>query len=305
MTNPIRIGSRTSKLAVAQSEIIADSLRAKFPERTVEIVTTTTLGDNVQGTALYAFGGKPVWTTELEALLADGKVDLIAHSLKDVPSTLPDKFCLAAISARENPYDVLCVRSDLPYKSLNELPEHTVVGTSSIRRSAQLKRNYPGLVFKVVRGNINTRLAKLEDPEQGYSCIILAAAGLLRLDLGKHITQYLDNEMKYAVGQGAIGVEIAKDDKDTLELVKAIEDHDATIQCLAERSMMRKLEAGCSVPLGVKTSLDSDGILQAVLEEKVLDVETAEAFGLKLADLLIANGGAIILASVEKDKPTQ
>ncbi|KAK7203514.1 hypothetical protein BZA70DRAFT_66474 [Myxozyma melibiosi] len=317
----IKLGSRKSQLAIAQTEIVIKALKEQFPDLECEIVTTTTLADNNQEKALYAFGGKPVWTAELEELLADGRVDMIVHSLKDVPTSLPEQFVIGGILNRADPRDALLVRPGLPYKSLDELPDHSVVGTSSIRRSSQLKRKYPNLEFKVVRGNINTRMSKLDDPEQGYTCIILAAAGLLRLDFGYRITQYLDApELLYAVGQGAIGVEVKKGDAATQAFLDKIIDLPVALTCTAERSLMRKLEGGCSVPLGVHSSVAADGKLSiearvvsvdgteaasASVTDTVKSYEDAEAFGEKLAAAIIEEGAAKILEKIAYDKIKQ
>ncbi|KAK9448809.1 porphobilinogen deaminase, dipyromethane cofactor binding domain-containing protein [Limtongia smithiae] len=319
----IRLGSRSSSLAVAQTEIVVERLKAAHPDYEFEIVTKNTLGDQVQSKALYAFGGKSVWTTELEELLTgeNGGIHMIVHSLKDVPTSLPEQFELAAILDRADPRDVLCVRSDFPYKTLAELPAGSVVGTSSIRRSAQLRRHYPGLEFKIVRGNINTRLAKLEDKTLGYTCIILAAAGLLRLNLDAHITQYLDApESLYAVGQGALGVEVRRGDVLVQSLLAGIKDMRTTFACTAERSLLRRLEGGCSVPLGVETtetelgelkmhslvtSVDGVDAIESTLVEKVSTEAEAEAFGEKLAEQLLALGAGKILEKINFDKLQQ
>ncbi|KAK9482363.1 porphobilinogen deaminase, dipyromethane cofactor binding domain-containing protein [Lipomyces starkeyi] len=324
MSKTIRIGSRTSKLAVAQAEIVAATLKSQFPDYNFEIVTKTTLGDNVQNKALYSFGGKSLWTSELEELLVSSgseSIDMIVHSLKDVPTNLPDEFKIGAILEREDPRDVLVVRSDLAYKSLSELPPDSVIGTSSVRRTAQLRRRYPQFQFKVVRGNINTRLAKLEDPEQGYTCLILAAAGLLRIDLGDKITQYLSSpDVLYAVGQGALGVEIKKDDEFTQTLLDRIRDIPTTLVCTAERSLMKKLEGGCSVPLGVESTISSDGVL--TIETCVVSVDGTEAaisklsrtvktedeavtMGKDLAEGLLSQGAGTILEKINYDKLSQ
>ncbi|KAK9324315.1 porphobilinogen deaminase, dipyromethane cofactor binding domain-containing protein [Lipomyces orientalis] len=321
MSRTIRLGSRTSKLAVAQTEIVAASLKEQFPDYNFEIVTKTTLGDNVQNMPLYSFGGKSLWTSELEELLVSTgpeSIDMIVHSLKDVPTNLPDEFKIGAILDRADPRDALVVRSDLAYKSLSELPSGSVIGTSSVRRTAQLRRRFPEFQFKVVRGNINTRLAKLEDPEQGYTCLILAAAGLLRLDFGDKITQYLSSpNVLYAVGQGALGVEIKNDDEFTQSLLDKIRDIPTTLVCTAERSLMRRLEGGCSVPLGVESNISSDGVLvleacitsvdgnEAVLSKlsrRVTTEEEAETLGKDLANQLLSQGAGTILEKINYEK---
>ncbi|KAK9474382.1 porphobilinogen deaminase, dipyromethane cofactor binding domain-containing protein [Dipodascopsis tothii] len=321
----LKLGTRTSQLAVEQTQIIINLLKAKFPELETKIVARTTLADNVQSRALYAFGGKPVWTAELEELLlADAedpeleRIDMVVHSLKDLPTAMAEPFRLAAMVNRADPRDVLLVRPGLPYKSLAELPAGSVVGTSSVRRTAQLLRRYPQLEFKVVRGNINTRIAKLSDESLGYTAIVLAAAGLLRIGLEEHITQYLGPEdMMYAVGQGALGVEIRADDARAQALLDAIAEPAVQLECTAERALMRELEGGCSVPLGVHTTwttpttltvaaavvaTDGDAAAEASESATVTSVADAEALGVRLAAALRANGAGPILAKISYDK---
>ncbi|KAK9258654.1 porphobilinogen deaminase, dipyromethane cofactor binding domain-containing protein [Lipomyces tetrasporus] len=321
MSRKIRIASRASKMAVAQSEIVAASLIEHFPDYECEIVTKTSLADNFQDKPLYAFGGKPVWTSELEELLGSTgaeSVDMIVHSLKDVPTNLPIEFKIGAVLGKSDRRDALVVRSGLPYKSLSELPPDSVIGTSSVRRTAQLRRRFPHLQIKVIRGNDNTRLAKLDDPEQGYTCLILAAAGLLRLDLGDRITEYLSfPHFLYAVGQGALGVEIRKNDEFAQSLLDKIKDVPTTLVCTAERSLMRKLEGGCSIPLGVESIISRDGVVTIEacvtsidgkeaatgrLTRTVKTEEEAETFGEDLAQSLMSHGAGTILEKINEFK---
>ncbi|EGW32728.1 uncharacterized protein SPAPADRAFT_60083, partial [Spathaspora passalidarum NRRL Y-27907] len=213
----IQIGGRKSKLAVVQSEAVKAAIEAKFPSISCSILALSTLGDKVQSLPLYAFGGKSLWTKELEVLLLQSideypQLDIIVHSLKDMPTNLPEEFELGCIFHREDPRDAIVMKAGSPYKSLAELPDGSIVGTSSIRRSSQLVKNYPKLKFESVRGNLQTRLGKLDDPENEYCCLILASAGLVRVGLGDRITANLD-DMYYAVGQGALGVEIRNGDE--------------------------------------------------------------------------------------------
>ncbi|KAK9453648.1 porphobilinogen deaminase, dipyromethane cofactor binding domain-containing protein [Dipodascopsis uninucleata] len=319
----IRLGSRSSKLAVLQTELVIEELKKKFPQYEYEIVTTKSLADNTLDKALYSFGGKPVWTSELEALLVvedQSKVDVIVHSLKDVPTSLPEQFILGPAIKRADPRDVLCVRSDLPYKSLSELPEGSVVGTSSIRRMAQLRLLYPGLQFKIVRGNIHTRLDKLENEDLGYDCLILAAAGLLRSDLGDRITQYLEpSEYLYAVGQGAIGIEITKTNTKLASMLEAVRDDETTLSCLSERSLLRTLEGGCSLPLGVNSYFAKDGSNKLTLNAIIISVdgtesvsssitktieteEEASELGVLLAKDLLSKGAGPIIEKINYEK---
>jgi len=264
------IGTRKSILARVQTDEVCKALRAAWPHCTFEIHAMSTTGDNNQATALHKFNEKALWTQELEVLLQNGELDLIVHSLKDMPTQLPIDLILGAVTKREDARDALVIKPTLvgQHKSLAELPEGSIVGTSSLRRIAQLRRFYPHLKFADVRGNIGTRLAKLDNPESEYSAIILAVAGLARLGMADRITTYLSKSnggMLHAVGQGALGIETRKGDARVEELVAKIGCERTTRVALAERSLMRTLEGGCSVPIGVETEwvarkgvLDSD-----------------------------------------------
>lgn len=210
----IQIGGRKSKLAVVQLELVKKAIQDIYPEIDCSILALSTLGDKVQTQPLYSFGGKSLWTKELEILLMDRvdefpQLDLIVHSLKDMPTHLPEEFELGCIFQREDPRDAIVMKLGSPYRHLRDLPAGSIVGTSSIRRLSQLIKNYPHLKFESVRGNIQTRLRKLDDPENEYCCLILASAGLIRLGLGDRITSCLD-DVYYAVGQGALGIEIKR-----------------------------------------------------------------------------------------------
>ncbi|ODV82447.1 porphobilinogen deaminase [Suhomyces tanzawaensis NRRL Y-17324] len=319
--NHIQIGGRKSVLAVYQSEKIKALILDKFPQLKCSILALSTLGDKVQTKPLYSFGGKALWTKELEILLLEAveqypKLDLIVHALKDMPTNLPDEFELGCITNRIDPRDAVVMKAGSTITKLSELPEGSLVGTSSIRRSSQLLRSYPHLRFDSVRGNLQTRLRKLDAPDSPFSCLILAAAGLDRIDMGHRITQRLDApEMYYAVGQGALGIEIRKGDKVMKKILERIEDIPASLRCHAERSLMRYLEGGCSVPIGVGTSYDEatqvlnfkaiivspDGTnsVEDEVEGVVKTKEEADALGIKLADLLIAKGAKEILDSID------
>ncbi|KAI5965257.1 HEM3 [Candida pseudojiufengensis] len=332
----IQIGGRKSKLAVIQSELVKKAIQENYPQIDCSILALSTLGDKVQTQPLYTFGGKSLWTKELEILLIDSidefpKLDLIVHSLKDMPTNLPSEFELGCIFQREDPRDAIVMKKGSPYKKLSDLPNGSIVGTSSIRRSSQLIKNYPNLKFESVRGNIQTRLNKLDNLDNEYCCLILASAGLKRLGLGDRITSCLD-DVYYAVGQGALGVEIKKDDFEIKRILKSIEDPVATICCLAERSLMRYLEGGCSVPLGVNATYNQEtsilnlkGIivspdgLQSVEDEvfKTIDISNdenlkkdCELVGIELGELLKLKGGKDILDKIDMTrninaKPTE
>ncbi|KAI9837308.1 MAG: hypothetical protein M1819_000382 [Sarea resinae] len=257
-TSTVNIGTRKSLLARIQADLVRDSLKEAWPSKSYEIHAMSTMGDKNQIVALHNFGAKSLWTHELEAGLLEGTLDLIVHCVKDMPTQLPPTLRLGAILKREDPRDCLVMKPSLAaqYTSLASLPAGSIVGTSSVRRSAQIASQYPHLKFADVRGNVGTRLSKLDDPAGEYSCLILAAAGLLRLGLADRITQYLDSRnggMLYAVGQGALGIEVREGDDKVLDLLAPVAHLPTTLACLAERSLMRTLEGGCSVPIGVET----------------------------------------------------
>lgn len=317
----LQIGGRKSKLAIMQSNIVKDVILEKFPNFEIDILALTTLGDQVLDKPLYSFGGKSLWTKELEILLLQSineypKLDLIVHSLKDMPTNLPSEFELGAILTREDPRDALIMKAGSPYKSLAELPDGSIVGTSSVRRSAQLMKNHPNLRFESVRGNVQTRLDKLDDPQGQFSCLLLANAGLQRLGLSHRITCLLDiPEMYYAVGQGALGVEIRSDDSFMKSILEQIKDTETTYCCLAERSLMRFLEGGCSVPLGVNCKFNAETKLLTLksivvspdgkeyVEEEFSDVvcnnDDAEAIGITLGQKMLAKGAREILEKID------
>lgn len=359
VVQPLRIGTRRSNLAVVQAEGIRNSLQKIAPGRVFEIEALRTLGDKDQSTALYNFGAKSLWTTELEEKLTSGELDVIVHCLKgkphsppfsgqclyansdvknnirpllragtnilslDMPTTLPSSCELAVIPLRDDPRDALIIKAGLPYTSLKTLPEGAVVGTSSVRRSAQLRRLFPHLQFANLRGNVETRLAKVDAPESDYTCMIMSACGLERVGLKHRINQYLGSTdenggILHAVGQGALGLEIRKGDTKTLELLNQLIDIKSTLACLAERALMRTLEGGCSVPIGVETewvgqdvlrmraivvSLDGTQSVQDSIDETVKTNDEAEAFGKRLAAVLVKAGAEAILKEINTNRP--
>ncbi|GAB1314424.1 porphobilinogen deaminase [Madurella fahalii] len=322
----IHVGTRRSSLALAQTNLVINTLRRAHPHVTCEVHAMATMGDRDTTTPLPALG-KGLWTSELEAQLVSREVDVIVHSLKDMPTTLPAGCVLGCVTAREDPRDVVVFSrqhaAEGRYKRLADLPDGSVVGTSSVRRAAQLRRRYPGLVFRDVRGNIETRLRKCD--EDGYDAIILAAAGLLRLDFGARIAQFLDSGTEeggllHAVGQGALGLEVREGDEKVLEVLKVVEDTPTMIACFAERSVMRTLEGGCSVPIGVETTWVEEGGKkklrlrvtvvsldgkEAVDGERTAEVTTlaeAENLGKGLAEKLAATGAQKILDDINKGR---
>jgi hydroxymethylbilane synthase len=320
--NVINIGSRKSALALIQTEIVHKALLATHPSCKYEIHAMSTMGDKNQTIPLHNFGAKALWTRELEVDLLEGRLDLIVNSLKDMPTTLPEKCTIGCIMMRADPRDAVVMKTGSKYKALGDLPPGSVIGTSSVRRSAQILRNYPHLKFKDVRGNVGTRLSKLDQEDEEYACLILAAAGLQRMDLGDRITQYLDSKtlgggLLYAVGQGALCIEIREGDQRISNLLETLAEKDVTLACLAERSLMRVLEGGCSVPIGVETkwvekgklamaaivvSLDGKDSVQTEMLGEVFDEDGANEFGRTVARDLVEKGASKILKEINLNR---
>ncbi|WP_081775107.1 hydroxymethylbilane synthase [Methylobacillus glycogenes] len=299
------IASRESALAMWQARHIQSQLQALYPTTEVSILGMTTTGDQILDSPLALIGGKGLFVKELEQALADGRADLAVHSMKDVPMHLPPGFALAAIGEREDPRDAF-VSND--YDSLEALPAGSVVGTSSLRRQSQLQAHFPGLKIESLRGNLQTRLRKLDEGQ--YAAIILAAAGLKRLGLEHRIRQALDTTTSIpAVGQGALGIEINAERQDLYAILAPL-NHAATAACVeAERGMSRALAGSCQVPLGAYAELHGDtlqmsGFVASLDGKEILreslqgTVNTPEALGQSLAQKLIARGADRLLAGL-------
>lgn len=316
-----RIGTRKSKLALVQTEMVKNYLGKAFPQYEFIVEAMSTTGDRILNLALSKIGEKSLFTKELEVALEDGRVDFVVHCLKDLPTTLPQGMHLGAVMERENPNDALVLSPKYEgCSSLADLPEGSVVGTSSLRRVAQLKNKYPHLVYKDVRGNLNTRLAKLDDPQGEFAAIVLAVAGLVRLDLGHRISQVLPlSDSLYAVSQGALGIECRESDADTRRLLDFLNHHPTRTMCSAERALMRKLEGGCSVPIGVCSSLQDKvlslhGLVASLDGQKIVEFDSkmsleestsaeqdlvlASELGITVANGLVERGAGIILAEL-------
>ncbi|XP_061449483.1 porphobilinogen deaminase isoform X2 [Rhineura floridana] len=251
----IRVGTRKSQLARIQTDSVVQMLKERNPHLCFEIVALSTTGDKILDTALSKIGEKSLFTKELENALERNEVDLVVHSLKDLPTSLPPGFTIGAICKRENPNDAVVFHPKHAGKTLHTLPEKSVIGTSSLRRTAQLKRKFPQLQFRDIRGNLNTRLKKL-DEEEDFSAIVLAAAGLRRMGWDSRIGQVLSpTDCLYAVGQGALAVEVRARDQEILNMVSVLHDGETVLCCIAERAFMKHLEGGCSVPIAVNTVL--------------------------------------------------
>lgn len=305
----VRIGSRKSQLALVQTYWVRDELQKAFPEISFEVETMETQGDKVLNVALSKIGDKGLFTQELEDGMLRGDTDFAVHSLKDLPTNLPEGLILGCVTERVDPADALVVNQKHQDKQLDTLPAGSVIGTSSLRRLAQLRHHYPHLKFKDIRGNVNTRLAKLDNGD--YDAIILAAAGLQRLDFAERIHQIIPSDISlHAVGQGALGIECRAEDEEILTLLRQVLEHpESRDRCYAERSFLRELEGGCQVPIGVNTQLDGEQLTligmvasldgQTLIRDQVKgDRQAAEKLGQDLAAKVVAQGADKILAEI-------
>jgi len=309
MTTPIlRIASRRSQLAMVQTEWVRDQLLLAHPGLEISIEAMATQGDKILDVALAKIGDKGLFTKELEAQMLVNHADIAVHSLKDLPTNLPDGLMLGCVTEREDPADALVVHARHQDKTLASLPAGAVVGTSSLRRLAQLKYHYPHLLFKDVRGNVITRLEKLDSGD--YDCLILAAAGLGRLGLGNRIHELIDPSISlHAVGQGALGIECRVADPKVLTLIKVLEHRPTALRCLAERSFLRNLEGGCQVPIGVNSSFENGNLhltgmvasldgLRLIRDQASGPESDPESIGIALAEKLRSQGAGEILQEI-------
>jgi hydroxymethylbilane synthase len=297
----LRIGSRGSQLALWQADHISALLRAQGHEVELEIIKTT--GDKILDVALAKVGTKGMFTKEIEEALAEGRVDLAVHSLKDLPTQLSAGFEIAAITTRENSQDVFC---SVRYKSIEELRQGARVGTSSLRRQAQLKALRPDLEIHPLRGNVDTRLRKLAEGE--YDAVILAAAGLNRLGKTDLVKQLLPRDvMCPAAGQGALGIEIRAGDATTSRLLAFLDDANARASTTCERALLNKLGGGCQVPIGAAAEVHNgrlhlDAIVANPDGSKILresrDGDDPEKLGNEVGETLLRRGGDAILEEV-------
>ena len=307
-TRTIRIGSRKSQLALVQTHWVQGELQKRFPEINFEVKTMETQGDKILDVSLSKIGDKGLFTQELEDDMLNGTVDFAVHSLKDLPTRLPEGLMLGCVSEREDPADALVVHEKHAGKTLDQLPEGAIIGTSSLRRLAQLRHHYPSFQFKDIRGNLNTRLRKLDEGQ--YDAIILAVAGLKRLDMADRIQQVVPAEVSlHAVGQGALGIECRSGDEEILAVIKTLEHVPTAQRCYAERAFLRELEGGCQVPIGVNTVIEGDtltltGIVasldgQTVVKDTISGpVETADEMGTTLAKRAKEAGAQAILDAI-------
>ena len=305
-SDTITIGTRASELALWQAEYIAAEIEKQYPTVRVELRRMTTKGDRILDAPLAKIGGKGLFTKDLEQAMFAGEIDLAVHSLKDMPTEVPDGLVIGAVTERLDAGDAFV---SVRYQSMEELPQGAKVGTSSLRRRAQLLAVRPDLKIHDLRGNVNTRLAKLDAGE--FDAIVLAAAGLKRLGLGERIRTILPRSMILpAVGQGALAIECRADDMRILELIDFLRDPQMTAAATAERAFLRRVEGGCQIPVGVYAEVGASNVLH--VEAMIASVdgmrvcrsrsrgtpETAEKIGIALAEELLDVGGREILKEI-------
>jgi len=306
----VRIATRQSPLALWQAEYVQQHLLTCHPGLRVELVPMVTRGDVILDTPLAKVGGKGLFVKELEQAMLSDRADIAVHSMKDVPVEFPAGLGLMTICEREDPHDAFVSHH---YASVDALPHGAVVGTSSLRRQCQLSARRPDLIIRSLRGNVGTRLSKLDAGE--YDAIILAAAGLKRLGLHERIRQIMPAEESLpAVGQGAVGIECRLDDHETIALLAALNDEDTACRVRAERAMNTRLEGGCQVPIGSYAILEGDqlwlrGLVgspdgsQMICGERRGPRSEAEQMGISLAEELLDKGAREILAEVYQGNP--
>ena len=307
----IRIGTRGSQLALWQANHIRDRLLAECEEvEAVEFEIIKTRGDTILDRTLSKVGGKGLFITEIEDALLEGRVDLAVHSMKDMPAVLPSGLVIAAIPERANPFDAFVAPLSSSVSHWDELPLNAVVGTSSLRRTSQLLAIRPDLKIKPLRGNVDTRLRKLDDGEQGMEAIILASAGLERLGWGQRITaQFDDVAMTPAVGQGALAIEARVGDERVIDVLKRLEDLPTRQATMAERTFLRLVEGSCQVPVGGFARVQGNTLsLKAFVgdpEGKTLiraqvegPPDSHESLGSELANEILEGGGRAILSDL-------
>jgi hydroxymethylbilane synthase len=305
MPRSIRIGTRGSALALQQTQVVVDLLTAAWPDLTVDVVEIRTIGDRIQDVPLAKIGDKGLFVKEIEEALLDGRIDWAVHSVKDLPSQLPDGLSVGMIAERVDPRDALVARHGL---RLTTLPEKALIGTSSLRRRAQLLQWRPDLSIVPIRGNVDTRLRKLET--EGLDGIVVAVAGLLRMGWEERISDIIPPEICLpAVGQGALGVEMRRDDQDAHTLFQPLTSPIMQAAVTAERSFLAYLEGGCQVPIAAWATVEEDQLKLrgriSDLEGRVLlhderrgAIQEPEQLGRELAEALLQRGGEAILRDI-------
>lgn len=308
MKQEIAVGTRESRLAMWQANWVVERLRDLSPEYSYRIVGIRTQGDNILDVALAKIGDKGLFTKELELAMLRGEIDMAVHSMKDLPTELPEGLAIGAICRREYPGDVLISREG---KKLEELPPGALIGTSSLRRCAQLLRYRGDLKMVNLRGNINTRLRKLE--EEKLDATVLAFAGVHRMGWGDRITQMIPYEICLpAVGQGSVGVEVRADDEEIRNLVSKIDHDESRWAITAERALLKKLEGGCQIPIGALGTVENrclrlEGVVASLDGEQLVrsslagDIGKAAEIGVKLAENLVQLGAGEILRKMRQE----
>ena len=297
----IKIGTRASRLALWQAEFVTAELKKFFPELEIELVKVHTTGDKILDAPLAKIGGKGLFTKELELQIAAGAIDLAVHSLKDVPTELPAGFKIAAITRRAQPFDAFVSNK---FSTFDALPKNSVVGTSSLRRAAQILSLRPDLLIKNLRGNVETRLRKLDAGE--FDAIILAAAGLERLGYRSRIRQLM-TQIIPAAGQGALAIETRADDEKIFSLVQVLNDEETCAAIKVEREFLTEVGGSCQIPVGVFAKIDGGQIKvhaliastdgkKIVKTSEVMPLEKIDGLGKKIAAQLLDSGGREILA---------
>ena len=301
----IRIATRKSPLALWQAEFVKAELEKNHPDLQVELVPMSTKGDKILDTPLAKIGGKGLFVKELEVAMLEGRADIAVHSMKDVPMEFPQGLELAVICEREDPLDAFVSNN---YSRIDELPQGAIVGTSSLRRQCQLKAQRPDLDIRDLRGNLGTRLGKLDEGQ--YDAIILAAAGLIRLEMPHRIAQKIPADFILpAGGQGAVGIECRSDDEKTRSLLACLNHQETAYRVKAERAVNNQLQGGCQVPIGAFARIDEeqmtiDALVGAIDGSEIIQhqisgsVEHAEKLGVEIAEQLLADGADRILADL-------
>ena len=307
MKDKIVIATRESKLALWQANNIKAQLETLYPDMTIELLGMTTKGDQILDSPLSKIGGKGLFVKELETALIEGHADIAVHSMKDIPMAFPEGLGLAVICEREDPSDAFVSNN---VESLDQLPSGSIVGTSSLRRSCQLKRQRPDLIIKDLRGNVNTRLKKMDDGE--YDAIILATAGLVRLEMFDRISQRIPAEVSLpAGGQGAMGIECRSDDVQMIQLLAPLQHEETAIRVTAERAVNERLNGGCQAPIACFAILTDDSLWlrglvgspdgKTIIEGDIHGhKDDAKSLGVQLADELLARGADVILDALYK-----
>jgi hydroxymethylbilane synthase len=301
----IRIGTRASALALWQAEWVKSELEKKYPGMTVSLTKIKTTGDKILDVPLAQVGGKGLFVKEIEEAMLAHEIDIAVHSMKDVPTMFPDGLHLSCITKREDARDALLTRNNMKFK---DLPQGATIGTSSLRRQAQLMSVRPDFKIAQLRGNVDTRLRKLKEGQ--FDAIILAAAGVRRLGLAENVSEYIDPSISLpAIGQGALGIECRVDDRELNDLI-AFFNHQDTRTCVTgERALLRRLEGGCQVPIacygqmlngklhliGLVGSVDGKRIIKETIEG---EADKAEKLGVTLAEKLLSKGADVILREV-------